>query len=58
MLFSIIAVPVYIPINTAQGFPFFQTFAYKLLSHMFDSSDSNICKVIFYCGFDLHFLDV
>lgn len=28
MLFSIIAVLVYIPINTAHGFPFFQTFAY------------------------------
>ena len=40
------------------GVPFFSDLCLQLLSHMFDSSDSNICKVIFYCGFDLHFLDV
>ena len=58
MLFSIIAVPVYISTSSAEGFPFFRPLSVLVISCIFCSSHSNICKVLFYCGFDLQFLDV
>ena len=43
-----------IPVNNAQGFPFFYKKTYLFF---LDNSHSNRCEVIFHCGFDLHFPD-
>ena len=56
ILFSIVAVPVYIPINSAWGFPFLYNLVnacYFLV--FFENSHLNRCEVISRCGFDLHF---
>ena len=52
ILFSVEAVPIYIPTNIAQGFPFF-----NILANIFDNNHSDRCEVIFHCGFKLHFPD-
>ena len=53
MLFSTLAVAVYIPTNTLQGFSTSSTtFVICVLS---DDGHSDRCKVIPRCGFDLHF---
>ena len=56
ILFSIIATPIYIPINSAWGFPSF-TSSPMLVILSFDERHSNQCEVIAHCGFDLHFPD-
>ena len=55
--FSIVAIPMYIPINSAQG-PLFSTSSLKLfISCVFDNCHSNRCEMVSHCGFDLHFPD-
>ena len=53
ILFSTVAVPIYIPINNIQGFPFFHTLCHICV--LFDASHSDKCELIPHCGFDLHF---
>ena len=56
ILFSIVAVPIYIHTNSAQGFAFLHlTSTYYLMS--FWLCDSNKCEVMSHCGFDLCFPD-
>ena len=50
MLFSIVAVPIYIPTNNAQWFP-------HPHSCLFDNSQSNRCEMMTYCGIDVYFPD-
>ena len=58
MLLSIMAVPIYIPINSVQKFCFLHTHCKHLsLAFFFDNSYPNRNEVISHCGFDLHFLD-
>ena len=55
-LFSTVAIPMYIPTNSALRFPSSissPTFIYTL----FDESHSDRCEVKSHCGFDLHFPD-
>ena len=54
-LFSILAIPMCLSINSVPGFLFLYIFTntYYLLSS--DTSHSNRCEVISHCGFDLHF---
>ena len=51
MLFSIVAAPVYISVNSAQG-PLSSAASLTLVkSHLFDNSHSNRCEVVSLCGF-------
>ena len=53
-LFSVVAIPIYISTISAQVFPFLHIFAKACL---FDDSHSNMCAVLFHCGFGLHLPD-
>ena len=57
MLFSIVAVSMYIPTNSARGFSFLHTLSsiYCLDNRFCDDSPSHRCEVISHCSFDLHF---
>ena len=57
ILFSMLAIPMCLSINSVPGFLFLYilTNTYYLLSS--DTSHSNRCEVISHCGFDLHFPD-
>ena len=57
ILFSTVAAPVYIPINSVQGFPFLHILANIHVSCLFYNSHSNRCEVISHCGLGLHFHD-
>ena len=58
ILFSIMAVPVYILTNRVQRFPFFPHSGQQfVICVLFDDSHSKRCEVISHCGFDLHFPD-
>ena len=48
-----VTIPVYIPTNSVQEFPFLHVFTNILL---FDNIHSNKCEMISHCGFDIHFL--
>ena len=54
-MFSKVAVPIYIPTNSAQLFPFLTSSSILVISCPFDNSHSNKCDVISHSGFDLHF---
>ena len=69
IFFSIMVVPIYIPINSIGGFRFFHTLAsiYCLqpffvflvcccVCRLFDDGQSNQCEMLS-CNFDLHFCD-
>ena len=49
------AVSIYIPTNSARGFPFLHTLSSIYCCRLFDVRHSDWCKVISHCGFDLHF---
>ena len=53
ILFSIVAVSVYIPTNSARGFPFLHTLPAFIVCRFFDDGHSDWCEVIPHCGFDL-----
>ena len=56
-MFPIVAVPVFIPTNSAQGFPFLHILTHTCVPCLFDTSHSNRCEVISHGAFDLHFSD-
>ena len=56
VLFSVVAVPVYIPVNSAGEFPLLLTLS-RVVCWIFDEGFSDRCEVIPHCGFDLHFSD-
>ena len=49
------AVSIYIPINSARGFPFLHTLYIIYLCRLFDDGHSDPCEVISHCHFDLYF---
>ena len=51
ILFSIVAVSVYIPTNSARGFPFIHTFLEFIVCRLFDDGHSDSCEVIYHCSF-------
>jgi len=55
ILFSIVAVPVYIPTNTSRGFPFLHIFFTFIVCRVFDYGHSDWCEVITHCSFSIHF---
>ena len=57
ILFSIVAVQIYIPTNSVWGFPFLHTRSNIVISCLYDNSHSNRYDVISHCDFDLHFPD-
>ena len=57
ILFPTVATLVYIPINSAQEFPFVTSLPTLVISCFFDDSRSDRCEVISHCAFDFHFPD-
>ena len=57
ILFSIMAVPTYIPTNNGQGFCLLHILTSICCFSFFDDRHSDKCEVISYCGLDLHFPD-
>ena len=55
MLFSIVAVLIYIPINNVGEFPFSTPSPAFILHKFFDDGYFDQCEVILHCSFDLHF---
>ena len=56
ILFSIVAVSIYIPTNNAGEFPSLHTFSgIYCLWIFFDDNHFDRCEVLSHCGFDLHF---
>ena len=55
ILFSIVAASIYIPMNSACGFPSFTSSPIFFISCP-DNSHSDTCEIISHYGFDLHFL--
>ena len=53
ILFSIVAVSIYIPTNSARGFH--TSSPGLILCRFFDDGHSDWCEVIPHCSFDLHF---
>ena len=54
---SIVAIPIYIPANSAQEFPFLHILT-KFIFCLFDNSYSKKYEMVSHCGFDLYFLMV
>ena len=54
ILFSIVAMPIYIPTNSAQAFVFFISLSTFVICGLFDDSHSDRCKEISHCDFNLH----
>ena len=55
MLFSIALVPIYIPTNSAGGFPFLHTPLAFVICGLINDGHSDGCEVVSHDGFDLHF---
>jgi len=55
ILFSIMAISVYIPTESAGGLPFLHNFYNIYFCRFLDGGHSEWCEVIPHCGFDLHF---
>ena len=55
MLFSIVAVPIYIPTSSVRGFPFSTPSPAFFVCRFFDDRHSNRCEVISHCSLDLDF---
>ena len=56
LLFSIVAVSIYIPTNSARASPFLHILSKHLLFvDFFADGHSGWCEVIPHCNFDLHF---
>jgi len=56
-LFSIVAVLVCIPTNRAKGSLFSAPSPAFIICRLFNSSHSDWCEMVPYCGFNLHFSD-
>ena len=54
-LFSIVAVPVYIPTNSAGGFPFLHSPSSTCYLWIYYDGHSDWCEVVSHGSFDLHF---
>ena len=57
ILFSIVAIPICIPTDSAEGFPLPHIIANTYYLFFFDNGHSNRCEMISHCGSDLHFPD-
>ena len=55
MLFSIVAVPIYIPADSVGGFPFSTHLQSLLFVDFFADGHSDSCEVISHCSLDFHF---
>ena len=57
ILFSIVAVSIYISTNSTRGFPFSTPSPAFVVCGFFDDGHSDRCEVIPHCNFDLHLSD-
>ena len=57
ILFFIVAVPIYIPTNSATGLPFSTPSPAFIACRLLDHSHSDWHEMVPHCGFDLHFSD-
>jgi len=53
-LLSIVVMSIYIPTNSAKGFPFLHTSPAFIVCRLFDDGHPDQCEVIPHCSFDLH----
>ena len=53
VLFSIVAIQIYIPTNGVQSSPFSTPSPALVISCLLDNTPSNRCEVVSHCGFDL-----
>jgi len=57
MLFSIVAVPIYIPVHSVGGIPFIYTLSSICYLYIFlNNGHSDWCEVVPHCSSDFHFL--
>ena len=54
-LFSVVAVPIYIPTNSVGGFPSLHSPSAFVIYRLFKEVYSGQCEVVPHCSFDLHF---
>ena len=54
ILFSIVVVPIYIPTNSAGGFPFLHTPPAFVICGFINEGHSDLCEVGSHGSFDLH----
>ena len=54
-MFSIVVVSIYIPVNSARGFPLSTSSPAFIVCRFFNDGHSNQCEVIPHCSFDFHF---
>ena len=54
ILFSIVAIPIYIPINGTWRFPLLSSPTF-VICYLCDDSHSDRCEVVSHCGFDSYF---
>ena len=57
ILFSIVPVPIYIPINNVGRFPFLHIVSSLIICRLFNDGHSDRCEVVSHCTFDLHFFN-
>jgi len=55
MLFSTVAIPTYIPTNSAGGFPFSTPSPAFAIYGLINDGHSDWCEVVSHDSFDLHF---
>ena len=55
ILFSIVAISIYLPTNCARGFPFIQILSIVIICIFFGNGHSDSCEVIPHYSFDLQF---
>ena len=53
LLFSIVAAPVYIPTNSAEGFLFIQSLPTFIVCRLISDGCSDQCEVVPHCDFNL-----
>ena len=58
LLFSIVAIPIYIPTNSVEAFLFPILAPEFIICRLFDDGYSDQCEVIPPCSFDTHFSDI
>ena len=53
--FPILAVSIYIPTDSARGFPFSTSSPAFIFCRFFDDGHSDWCEVMLHCNLDFHF---
>ena len=55
--FPTVAIPIYIPTNSAPDFLFYTSLSAFVIFCLFENNHANRCEIVSRCGFDLHIPD-